>query len=184
MGRHDAPERRGHGLIDFLIVFAVALLAAFLLRTYVVEPYQIPTGSMEPTIEIGDMVLAEKVDLTPHAGDIVTFQDPADPSRPLVKRVIATEGQTVYLRDGTVYVDGVARNEPYTYGKPSYPLDRTLNGVAISYPYTVPRGCVWVMGDNRTNSADSRYFGAVPQSSITGRGFFTYWPLSHIGKLE
>ena len=83
-----------------------------------------------------------------------------------------------------MYVDGVARNEPYTYGKPSYPLDRTLNGVAISYPYTVPQGDVWVMGDNRTNSADSRYFGAVPQSSITGRGFFTYWPLSHIGKLE
>ena len=91
-------------------------------------------------------------------------------------------GQTVDLVDGVVYVDGEPLDESaYTGGKPSYPLDGPAQ---IQYPYTVPEGCIWCMGDNRTNSSDSRYFGAVPVSSVTGRAFFTYWPISSIGPLE
>jgi signal peptidase I len=101
----------------------------------------------------------------------------------LIKRIIATGGQTVDLIDGKVYVDGVALNEPYTDGLPSYPLSNAP-GITITYPYTVPEGEVWVMGDNRTNSQDSRYFGSVPVDSITGKAVFRYWPLTSIGTLE
>lgn len=117
-------------------------------------------------------------------GDIVTFQDP-DPEqggRILIKRVIAVGGQTVDLRDGRVYVDDVLQDEPYTRGEPSYPLT-PYYGLTIEYPYTVPEGGLWVMGDNRTNSQDSRYFGAIKESSVTGKAIFIYWPLTDVGPL-
>lgn len=91
-------------------------------------------------------------------------------------------GQTVDLRDGRVYVDGVLQDEPYTRGEPSYPLT-PYYGLTIDYPYTVPAGGLWVMGDNRTNSQDSRYFGAIKESSVTGKAIFIYWPLTDVGPL-
>lgn len=99
--------------------------------------------------------------------------------RTLIKRVIATEGQTVDLRDGKVYVDGVALDEPYTDGLPSYPLN-TVGTVDISYPYTIPKGDVWVMGDNRTNSSDSRYFGPIDKDTVFGKAFAIYWPVESL----
>lgn len=159
---------------------------AQVLRTFVFQAYEIPSGSMESTIDTGDLVFSEKVSYYlsgPKRGDIVTFADPEIPSRTLIKRVIAAEGQTVNLVDGEVYVDGVKLDEPYTQGKPSYPLHNS-SGTDITYPYTVPSGEVWVMGDNRTNSQDSRFFGSVPVDSITGKAVFTYWPIDHISLLE
>ena len=137
---------------------------------------------MEVTIKTGDMVFAEKVSYhfsDPEQGDIVVFSDPQVPSRTLIKRVIATEGQTVDLRDGKVYVDGVALDEPYTDGLPSYPLN-TVGTVDISYPYTIPKGDVWVMGDNRTNSSDSRYFGPIDKDTVFGKAFAIYWPVESL----
>ena len=78
------------------------------------------------------------------------------------------------------YIDGVAQTETYTHGKPTLPLTNST----ITFPYTVPSGYIWVMGDNRTNSQDSRYFGAVPASSVTGRGVLVYWPVPDFGLLE
>ena len=80
-------------------------------------------------------------------------------------------------------MDGKKLNEPYTEGKQSLPLN-TAYGVSVTYPYTVPDGYLWVMGDNRTNSADSRYFGAVSKDSVTGHANFTFWPLNRIGILD
>ena len=101
----------------------------------------------------------------------------------LIKRCIAVGGQTVDLVDGRVVVDGVALDEPYTRGLPSEPL-KTALGVEVSYPYTVPAGHLWVMGDNRTNSNDSRYFGAIDEDTLTGRAALVYWPFSNFGLLD
>lgn len=170
-------------VFSIIVFFAIVLGLAWGLRTFVFQPYNVPSGSMENTIMTGDYVFSEKISYYFHgveAGDIVTFEDPEVASRTLIKRVVATEGQTVDLRDGHVYVDGVMADESHVKGS-SYPLSVQAKNVYITYPYTVPSGCVWVMGDNRENSQDSRYFGAIPTSSITGRAMLIYWPLDHLG---
>lgn len=188
-GQH-AEQGSSNGLRIFgsiAIMIAVVALITIGLRVFIFVPYEIPSGSMEDTIMPGDMVFSEKVSYytrAPKAGDIVTFADPQVAGRTLIKRVIATEGQTVDLVDGKVVVSGVALNEPYTSGRESYPLSRTAPDVDVTFPYTVPTGHVWVMGDNRTASQDSRYFGSIPVSSITGRAAFVYWPISDMGALS
>lgn len=186
-GAHAEPRksRVGRTLLSILIMVALVIGLSWFLRSFIFQAYEIPSGSMEETIMTGDMIFSEKLSYTfgePEPGDIVTFADPEIPSRTLIKRVIAKEGQTVDLVDGKVVVDGRELDEPYTDGKPSYPLT-TAYGTSITYPYTVPKDEVWVMGDNRTNSQDSRYFGSIPVSSVTGKAVIRYWPLSSFGLL-
>lgn len=173
-------------LVEFLIVIVAAVVITTVLRAFVIDQYKIPSGSMEPTIEIGDRLFAEKVTYRfgqPMPGDIVTFDDPIEAGRVLIKRCIAVEGQTVDLIDGKVVVDGIALDEPYTQGKPSSPLD-TMTGVTLSYPFTIPADSIWVMGDNRTNSLDSRYFGPIPDDKLIGRALFRSLPLDRFGAIE
>jgi signal peptidase I len=182
---HQHQETRSHGFLRLVLMVVVVLACVWGLRTFVIAPYEIPSGSMETTIMTGDRIFSEKITYYTRdvqAGDIVTFDDPVNPGRTLIKRVIATGGQTVDLRDGVVYVDDTPLAEPYTHGLPSYPLSSTA--VEVSFPYTVPEGSIWVMGDNRTNSADSRSFGAVPVSNVTGKAVAIYWPLNRIGGLS
>lgn len=185
-GRHADRPRGGivRSFLSLIIMVAFVVACSWALRTFVFQPYEIPSGSMETTIMPGDMVFAEKVSYylrDPEPGDIVTFNDPQIPGRILIKRCIATAGQTIDINDadGLVYVDGVPLDEPYVNGEPSY----TLSG-GVSFPYTVPEGCIWVMGDNRTNSQDSRYFGAIPVSSVTGKAALVYWPIDSFGLLD
>ena len=187
------------GIVAFV---AVVLALAAVLRTFVLGTHVVPTASMADTIEVGDLVVSEKVSYwfdEPEAGDIVTFTvyaetvdgepvvgtislEPGEGLEEveLVKRVIATAGQTVELVDGAVYVDGELLEEGYVDSA----LTEELAGSSIEFPYTVPEGEVWVMGDNRTNSADSRWFGSIPVESVTGRVFFCYWPWDRIGVVE
>ena len=156
------------GAFEWIVVVAIALVATFLVRSFVVEPFVVPTGSMESTIEIGDQILAQKVSLElgqpVKQGDIVVFHNPDGTSEHdvLVKRVI---------------------DEDYTTGM-SWPLSVQAPGAQVSYPYTVPDGCVWVMGDNRENSADSRYFGPVDRSDLIAVALVRYWPLNRIGAID
>lgn len=183
-----APQRASEpwwrGAVEFVAAFAVMIGCLLLLRHFVIEPFEIPSGSMEHTIEVGDRVFAEKVtvavDPMPEPGEIVTFINPADPSETLIKRVIAVEGQTVDLRDGHVYVDGVRLDEPYVYEDDetkALKCNGTTQKTDITYPYTVPEGCFWAMGDHREKSADSRVFGAVSAENVTGHAVFRYWPI-------
>jgi signal peptidase I len=170
-------------VVEFVATLAIAFLVAQAVRTWVIQPFVVPTGSMLPTIQLSDQVLANKFVYRfsgPVRGDIVVLDDPAGQVGTLIKRVIAVGGQTVDLRDGAVVVDGSALVEPYTHGQPSEPLP----GSTITFPYKIPADSVWVMGDNRTQSQDSRWFGAVPLSSVHGRAFFIYWPWARIGKLQ
>lgn len=188
-GQHAERPRSGFlsTLLKFVGLIALVIVLSTALRAFVFQAYEIPSGSMEETIMTGDMVFSEKVSYyfrDAEQGDIITFNDPLSPGRVLIKRVIAVGGQVVDINneDGLVYVDGVALDEPYTGGLPSYRLDNSIANV--TYPYTVPEGQLWVMGDNRTNSQDSRYFGSIDGDSVTGRGALIYWPLDHFGLLE
>jgi signal peptidase I len=171
--------------VRWLIETALLILLAFALaqgiKMFIVQPFVIPTGSMEPTIAIGNRVLAEKISYRffsqPAYGDIVVFNDPNAQHPQLIKRIIAVGGQTVDVKDGAVWVDGKRLVEPYIYGKPN-----ELG--TVSMPVKVPEGSVWLMGDNRTNSGDSRFFGPVPVAQVQGRAVWTYWPPDQFGALN
>lgn len=175
----ERPVSFARWLGELVLMVALAFLLASGIRAYVIQPYVIPSSSMEPTIEISDRVLANKFIYRfeePQVGDIVVLDDPTGTVQTLIKRVVATGGQTVDLQEGRVVIDGVAIDEPYTHGKPSEPM-------MVEMPYTVPEDSVWLMGDNRTNSADSRVFGAVPLSEIRGKAICTFWPPDRLGSL-
>jgi signal peptidase I len=164
---------------ELVLMVALAFLLATGIRTFIIQPYVIPSGSMIPTIELWDRVIANKFIYRfsdPEPGDIVVLDDPTRSVPTLIKRVVAVGGQTIDLANGAVVVDGVPLAEPYTYGKPSLPQ-------TVSFPYVVPDDAVWVMGDNRTDSQDSRFFGAVPVDEVRGKAFFRFWPIDRIGAL-
>jgi signal peptidase I len=178
-----AKEKSGGALrwlLETVAMVALAFLLAQGIKTYVLQPFVVPTGSMESTIMTGDRVLSEKISYyfaEPQPGEIVVFDDPQGRHPQLIKRVIAVEGQTVDIVDGVVLVDGEVLSEPY--------LDNVVTDVGTEpIPTTVAEGQVWLMGDNRPNSGDSRFIGAQPVGAINARAFATYWPLDRIGLLE
>ena len=193
----DQEERRSF-LRELPILFIVALAVAIVLKTFVVQAFFIPSGSMEPTLEPGDRVLVQKVVYGPDRGDVIVFSDPQGrpgPDRGIVggfahwlsstlgierpehedfiKRVIGLPGETVELRDGRLFVDGVRIREPYLKGA----VDTRDYG-----PVRVPEGALFVLGDNRLNSNDSRFgLGFVPVDKVVGRAFAIVWPPSRVG---
>ena len=204
----SAPLRqaggRDRGLLAFLRELPVLILLAFalalVLKTFVVQAFYIPSGSMEPTLMPDDRVLVNKVLYHPHRGDIVVFEDPSGQqtdrgvvgglfhwlseglgfARPanedFIKRVIGLPGETVELRDGNLYVDGEQVPQPYLRGPP----DTRPYG-----PKTVPPDSLFVLGDNRLYSNDSRYgLGFVPIDKVVGKAFVAIWPPSRIGWLH
>lgn len=208
-----SPRRRRHekekgGALQFLrelpILVIVALGIALLIKTFVVQAFFIPSGSMENTLMIGDRVLVSKFlyrFTEPKYGQIVVFVSPYGERAPeidrgpvgnffngiaeglglkstekdFIKRVIATEGQTIQVKDGAVHVDNRKLSEPYLHDTSPLP----------DYgPTKIPQGRVFVMGDNRNNSQDSRVFGPIAKSSILGRAFVLIWPPNRFELLD
>jgi signal peptidase I len=173
----------GRWLIETALLVGLAFILAQGIKTFIVQPFVIPTGSMIPTIEINDRVIAEKLTYRfshgPEPRDIVVFDDPTGENPQLIKRVIAVGGQTVDVKNDSVYVDGKKLDEPYVHGKPTVPLSDD-----VTFPLTVDEGYFFPMGDNRTDSSDGRVFGQQPITKVRGRGIWTYWPLSRFGPLE
>jgi signal peptidase I len=170
-------------IIEWVAILAIAVLAAFLLRIFVVQPFSIPSGSMEPTLKPHDRVLVNKLayDLHPlHRGDVIVFKKPPDDNTPgikdLIKRVIGLPGETITGKNRQVYIDGKLLNEHW--------LPKTDQGTTSNFgPVQIPAGEYFVMGDNRTDSTDSRIFGPIPKSLVVGRAFMIVWPLRRIGTL-
>ncbi|KQO61543.1 S26 family signal peptidase [Curtobacterium sp. Leaf261] len=170
-------------LRDVVIIVLAALLVSFLVKTFVVRSFYIPSGSMESTLQIDDRVVVNE--LVPkvvglHRGDVVVFEDPggwlgATGKNDLIKRVIGLPGDHVSCcsTDGKVEVNGVALDEPYAQYLPEFG-----SRSRAAFDVTVPAGQVWVMGDNRGNSADSRVHGTVPEADIVGRAVVITWPIS------
>jgi signal peptidase I len=178
------PKRGGlRFLRDLVIIVVVALLASFLVKAYLVRSFYIPSASMQNTLLVGDRVLVNELvpGVVPlQRGDVVVFQDPGGwlgmgQGDDLIKRVIGLPGDTVSCCDarGRLSVNGHAVDEPYVV------LERGSDRVAgKDFKITVPKGRIWVMGDNRYDSADSRVHGTVPVDDVVGRAFVTTWPVS------
>jgi signal peptidase I len=184
-------KRSGVGcLVEILETLVLTLVIFFVIQNFIAQPYQVQQNSMEHTLEPGQYVLVDK--LTPRwdpfkRGDVVVFTPPENwttDRTPFIKRVIGLPGDRVEIKDdGRVYVNGVALDEPYTFrnaegvNEPTVPLNDTSSWV-------VPVGEMFVMGDHRQKSADSRAFGPIPESSVIGRAFLRYWPISMLGILQ
>jgi signal peptidase I len=207
--------RKGSVLREFPILVIVALAVSLVIKTFLVQFFYIPSGSMENTLQINDRVAVNKVPFLSqaiHRGDVVVFRDPANwlpepyaqsqnsiiekvkegfvlvgilpnPAKQyLVKRVIGVAGDNIVAKDGVITINGKTTSEPYIFAgnKPS----------ELDFNVTVPSGKVWVMGDHRGASADSRYHqddvnnGFVPVSKITGRAFAVIWPIKNFGVIE
>jgi signal peptidase I len=155
---------------------ATAFVLALAIKTWVVQPFIVPSGSLEPTIQVGERILVNKFIYrfhSPNRGDIVVFADPYGKLPALVKRVVAVGGDEVDIHDGKLWINGKEQDEPYTHGKPTEPG-------TVPMPLKVPAGYVFLMGDNRTNSGDARFFGPQPITKVEGEAFCIYWPLGGI----
>jgi signal peptidase I len=183
------------------VLLLAALAVAVIIKTFLAQPFYIPSGSMIPTIEVDDRVMVSKLTYRfgePDRGDIVVFRNPyaadVDESFPeavvrnvlealgirtaatddLIKRIVAIEGDELEIRENAVFVNGRALVEPYLAPGSVMPDEGTR---------VIPEGYVFVMGDNRSQSSDSRVFGPVPESDIIGEAVFRIWPLARVGSL-
>ena len=185
--------RRKSLIREYGEAITIAVLLALVIRTLVVQAFTIPSGSMMDTLLVGDYILVNKflygpeVPFTdarvpglrdPHRGDIIVFKYPQDEKRDFIKRIIGTPGDTVQVRGPQVYVNGNALSEPYVkrVEGPLPPTGQTYCGYAYGCEATVvPPNSYFVMGDNRDNSQDSRYWGFVKREKIKGKAFLIYW---------
>ena len=164
-----------------LLILAIALGLALLIRTFVAEPRFIPSDSMIPTLQLGDRLVVEKISYRlhpPEMGDIVVFEPPAQlqiqgyaKDQAFIKRVIGESGQIVSVANGKVYINNKSLTEDYIAESPDYRWG----------PKQVPENQVFVMGDNRNNSNDSHIWGFLPTENIIGRAWFRFWPFDRIG---
>lgn len=208
----SARRKSGAALaLEYAVIIAIAFGLALLIQRFLVKPFQIPSGSMRPTLAIGQRVLVNRIGErfgTPTIGDIVVFHPPAgangasrcgDPREgrgserpcgrptaevssktPFIKRVVAGPGDRIAIRDGHVVLNGKLQREPFVK------IPCTAGGAeTCTFPraITVPPGEWFMMGDNRGDSEDSRFWGPVPSRWIIGEAFATYWPLDRIGLL-
>jgi len=181
---------------EYFESIVIAVILALFIRTFIVQAFKIPTGSMENNLLVGDHLLVNKFVLGPtaspverallpfatiHRGDVVVFKYPEEPDRDFIKRVIGLPGETLELRDKHVYINGQGLDEPYVHyllppASQSEFSEATSFDVRERYgPVTVPVDQFFVMGDNRDNSQDSRYWGFLPREYIKGKALFVYF---------
>jgi signal peptidase I len=183
-------------LREYFESIVIAVILALFIRTFVVQAFKIPTGSMEENLLIGDHLLVNKFIFGPSAsaveravlpmaslkrGEVVVFKYPEEPDRDFIKRVIGLPGETVELREKKVYINGTPLNEPYVHFL-APPRGGTEFNEVTSFdvrerygPVTVPPNQYFVMGDNRDNSQDSRYWGFLPRELVKGKALVVYW---------
>jgi signal peptidase I len=198
------PKSTAGAFVELVAIVAFAIGLALLIQAYAVKPFQIPSGSMIPTLEVGQRVLVNRVSYhlgDPSVGDIVVFQPPLgadgpgptcgapkEPGQPcpapvdeksdtnFIKRIVAGPGDTFSVRNGRAVVNGEVAEEDYTK-----PCQGVGGGCDLPKEITIPPGHYFMMGDNRGASDDSRFWGPVPEEWIIGKSFATYWPPDRIG---
>ncbi|MGE5175984.1 MAG: signal peptidase I [Hyphomicrobiales bacterium] len=192
-----ARARAKSAIREYVEAIVLAIVLTIVIRGLVIQAFRIPTGSMEDTLLVGDflfvnkMVYGSEVDIgfggqrllyyrfpaiaEPKPGDVIVFRYPEDPSRDFIKRCVAVGGQQVEIRDKVLYVDGEARVEPYAIHKDPRVLPRETSRRDNFGPIVVPRGTLFMMGDNRDLSDDSRFWGPLPRDLVKGKAMFLYW---------
>lgn len=189
--------RHARGLFllrEYLEAVLVAVLFAFFVKAFLFEAYQIPSGSMEGGLLVGDHVVVDKLAWAPRGlpwgpllplreiarGDVVVFRGPEDPGRDFIKRAVALGGETVEIRAKRLFVDGLGRDEPYVVHRDpalltGHAVPASLRGRDEMPPRTLPAGTFFALGDNRDESRDSRVWGPVERRLVKGRALFVYW---------
>lgn len=172
----------------------IAFILAMVIRIFLVEPFKIPTGSMRPTLLEGDIILVNKLIYGPRLpfikwrapgirqpkrGEVIVFIYPEDPKKNFIKRLVACAGETVEIKNGTIYVDAQPLVAPEFSPSSRYYYNRGQYGLE-GEKIVVPKNSFFVLGDNSASSQDSRYWGFVPAKNILGRAMFIYWPLKRI----
>jgi len=176
--QQSSPSKNENILLEIVKTIALSLVLAFGVRTFVAEARYIPSGSMEPTLQINDRLIIDKVSydfISPQRGDIVVFNPTKtllyeNYHEALIKRVIGLPEETVEVKNGLVYINGSPLKENYLEAKPDYQWG----------PVIVPKNSYLVLGDNRNNSYDSHYWGFVPHNKIIGRAIVRFYPLNRI----
>jgi signal peptidase I len=173
--------------LEWLVLLVTAVAIAIIIKTFLVQAFYIPSGSMLPTLQENDRVLVNKLSYKMHdihREDIVVFEAPPGMEqrdiKDLVKRVIGLPGETVSLHDGVVHVDGKPLDEDYLAGGAAQTPSNACTG-RDETEWVVPDNAIFVMGDNRTQSQDSRCFGPIPEDTVVGRVFLRILPLTRIG---
>jgi signal peptidase I len=181
---------------EYAEAILVALALALVIRTFVVQAFKIPSGSMEPTLEIGDHILVNKfiygvkipflsIHLfpleNPQRGDVIVFIYPLDKSKDFIKRVVAVQGDTVRIVNKKLYINGSEVADPYAVYKEDTVFSADVQKRDNFGPVTVPAGCLFVLGDNRDRSLDSRFWGFVPLEDVRGKAFIIYWSWDSLG---
>jgi signal peptidase I len=192
-------SRHSKALFELALTVAVAVGLAFAVEALAVKPYKIPSGSMEPTLTLGQRVLVDRLFFSPHVGQIIVFHPPAgadteqcgrshpasspcdwpdrtESNETFIKRIVAGPGDVIWIHNGHVIRNGVPESDTYTR-----PCAAGLSNCTFTTPIRIPAGKWFVMGDNRGYSDDSRFWGPVPASWIVGDAFLTYWPPDRIG---
>lgn len=189
--KDQVPQSRKGKLRENIEALVIAVILALFIRAFVVQAFKIPSGSMQNTLLIGDYILVNKfiygikipfTDITaipiksPQRGDIVVFKFPQDPSKDFIKRVIGLSGDTIEIRNKQLFVNGKhVENEDYAVYSDPHVLPPMLQPRDNFGPVTVPEGQLFVMGDNRDESNDSRFWGFVDKESVRGKAFLIYW---------
>jgi signal peptidase I len=170
-------------IVDWAVHILAAVALGLLIVNFVAQRTVVDKYSMEPTLMQGDNLLVEKISPKVgylHVGDIVTVYVPEHVPKnenPIIKRIIAMENDTVEIKDGKVYVNNIPKNEPYTKENYTGEMDPAYSKM------TVPRGQIYILGDNRANSLDSRTFGSVPVARVRGKALFRFFPFNKFGTL-
>ncbi len=184
-------------LREYVEAIVLAVLLTIVIRGLVVQAFRIPTGSMENTLLVGDFLFVNKlvygseIDIgaaghrliyyrfpairQPRRGDVIVFRYPDDPSRDFIKRCVAVEGQTVEIRNKVLYVNDLPQVEPYIIHSDDKVLPKEISARDNFGPTVVPKGHLFMMGDNRDNSHDSRFWGPLPLNLVKGKAMILYW---------
>lgn len=202
-----APKSKTNSIVELVVIVLVAIGLALAIQAFIVKPYRIPSGSMEPTLDVGQRVLVNRIDMhfkEPHIGEIVVFHPPKDAEQQVcgptphmvtpggaacdapepqeasvnfIKRIVAGPGDTLYVKEGHAYLNGKRESDSY--------INPCGGGSECNFPtpIKIPAGHWFMMGDNRGQSDDSRFWGPVPTGWIIGGAFATYWPPDRIGFL-